>query len=306
MCFALSTSWNASRHKNGKEMIFEIKQLGFDNVELSFNLDPAMVSQVLELTKRNEVKVSSVHNYCPIPAGFSREEALPDCLSISSLDGVERKNAVKYTKRSIDTAVTLGARAVVLHCGRVEVKDRTRDLINLCQSNNKDTPEFSGLREDIVNERKNLSKKYFEKALLSLDELNTYAKEKNVLLGVETRFYYREIPSFEEIGLILKEFQGSNIFYWHDTGHAQLMENLGLGKHLDFLNSYAGSMLGIHLHDITTCRDHQAPSSGELDFKILAPYLKQETIKVIEAHYPATPQEIVKSKKFLEDTLNDN
>ena len=287
-------------------MIFEIKQLGFDNVELSFNLNSPMVSQVLELTKRKQVKVYSVHNYCPIPAGLSREKALPDCFSMSSLDEAERKNAVKYTKRSVDTAVTLGARAVVLHCGRVEVKDRTRNLINLYESNNKDTPEFTSLREDIVKERNNLSKKYFEKALLSLDELNAYATERNVLLGVETRFYYREIPSFEEIGLILKEFHGSNIFYWHDTGHAQFMENLGLRKHLDFLNSYAGSMLGIHLHDITACRDHQAPLSGELDFKMLIPYLKQETIKVIEAHNPVTPQEILKAKKFLEDTFNDN
>lgn len=303
MRFALSTSWNASRHKSGKEMIFEIKQLGFDNVELSFNLDAAMVSQVLELTKKGEIKITSLHNYCPIPNGKSKEEALPDCLSISSLDETERKYAVTYTKRTIDTAVSLNARAVVLHCGRVEVKDRTRDLINLYEANNKETPEFASLREDIVRERDSLAKKYFEKALASLDELNSYAKKRGILLGVETRFYYREIPSFEEIGLILKEFQGSNIFYWHDTGHAQLMENLGLRKHLDFLNSYSRSMLGIHLHDITACCDHQAPSSGELNFKILTPYLKQETIKVIEAHYPATPQEILKGEKFLEDTF---
>ena len=284
-------------------MIFEIKQLGFDNVELSFNLDAPMVSQVLGLTEKSQVKVSSVHNYCPIPEGLSRGEALPDCFSMSSLDEAERKNAVKYAKRTIDTTVSLSARAVVLHCGRVEVKDRTRNLINLYELNKKETPEFTSLRDDIVSERDNLAKKYFEKALVSLDELNSYAKKRNVLLGVETRFYYREIPSFEEIGLILKEFHGSNIFYWHDTGHAQLMENLGLRKHLDFLNSYADSMLGIHLHDITACRDHQAPSSGEFDFKILIPYLKQETIKVIEAHYPATPQEILKAKRFLEDTF---
>jgi len=303
MRFALSTSWNASRHKNGKEMIFEIEQLGFDTVELSFNLGPIMVSQVSELVEKGQVKVSSVHNYCPIPQGFSREEALPDCFSMSSLDETERRNSLKYTKLSIDAAVNLNAKAVVLHCGRVEIKDRTRDLINLCGLNNKGTPEFVSLREDIVSERNNLAGKYFEKALLSLDELNAYAKKRDILLGVETRFYYREIPSFEEIGLILKKFHGSNVFYWHDTGHAQLMENLGLRKHLDFLNSYATSMLGIHLHDITGCRDHQAPSSGELDFKILLPYLKEDTIKVIEAHYPSTPQEILKAKKFLEDNF---
>jgi len=303
MGFALSTSWNAFRHKNGLEMIFEIKQLGFEEVELSFNLDSAIVSQIANLTKNGQIKVSSVHNYCPIPENLSREEALPDFYSMSSLDETERKVAVKYTKRTIDTAALLNAKAVVLHCGRVEIKDRTRDLINLYESKKEETPEFIRLRDDIVGERSSSAAVYFQKCLLSLDELNSYAKEKNVLLGVENRFYYREIPGFEEIGLILKRFRGSNVLYWHDTGHAQLMENLKLGKHLDFLNSYADSMLGIHLHDITGCRDHQAPASGKLDFKILKPYLKQKTIKVIEAHYPATGEELREAGKFLSGNL---
>ncbi|MFA5275495.1 MAG: TIM barrel protein [Candidatus Omnitrophota bacterium] len=299
MDFALSTSWNAFRHKSGRQMLFEIEGLGFDSVELSFNLDAAMVSEIAGSIKKGTVNVSSVHNYCPAPETFSREEALPDCYSMASLDEDERKLALKYTKRSIDSAESLGAKAVVFHCGRVEVGDRTKALINLYESGKRESEEFSTLREDIIRERNTLADAYFEKTLLSLDELNSYAKDKSVLLGIETRYYYREIPSFEEIGLILKRFRGSNIFYWHDTGHAQLIENLGLGKHLNFLNSYAHSMLGIHLHDITGCRDHQAPGRGELDFKGLKPYLKQETIKVIEAHYPATPEELSKAKEFL-------
>ncbi|MGA2774799.1 MAG: TIM barrel protein [Candidatus Omnitrophota bacterium] len=303
MDFALSTSWNAFRHKSGREMLFEIGRLGFDSVELSFNLEPVMVSEIVSLIKNSSIKVSSVHNYCPLPEAFSREKALPDCYSMSSLDEDERKCALKYTKRSIDSAVSLGAKAVVLHCGRVELKERTKVLISLYESGKKESGEFNKLRDDIIRERNVFANAYFEKTLLSLDELNSYAKEKGVLLGLETRYYYREIPSFEEIGLILKRFKGSNIFYWHDTGHAQLIENLKLGKHLDFLSSYAYLMLGIHLHDITGCRDHQAPGQGELDFKRLKPYLKQETIKVIEAHYPATPEELRKAKEFLSRNL---
>lgn len=304
MPLALSTSWNSFRYSNAAEMIREIRTLGFRQVELNFSLTPAMLKSIILCVRKGTIRVSSVHNYCPIPPGFSLKQALPDCCSMSSVDENERKAAVKYTKKSIDTASSLNAKAVVLHCGRVQIPDKTKDLIACYNAGMYDTPEYYKLKGRIILERERAFKPYLDKTLKSLDELNRYAQRKGISLGVENRYYYREIPTLGEVGIILAAFKGSNIFYWHDSGHAQLMENLGFWRHKDYLNLYADYLLGVHLHDITGTQDHKAPSTGKLDFKILAGFIKRKTIKVMEVHHPASPREIVKGKKFLESILD--
>jgi len=305
MSLAISTSWNAYRFFDAPGLLFEIAQLGFKAVELSFNLTPDLVESLAQESRRTGICIQSLHNYCPIPDGFTPKQALPDCYSLASLDEEERFLAVKYTKSTIDTAGKLGAKAVVLHCGRVKVPDLTRQLIGLYNQGLKDQEVFIKLKEEMIRLRDSQAKPFFEQALKSLDELNAYAEIKGVFLGVETRFYHCEIPNILEIGLILRKFCNSQIYYWHDTGHAQLMENLGFAKHKDFLDLYGQRLIGVHLHDILGCRDHLAPLTGELDFRLFKPYLKQDTLKVIEAHAPATGQDLVKSRDFIAKIYNE-
>jgi sugar phosphate isomerase/epimerase len=299
MSLAISTSWNAYRHNCGEKMLFEISGLGFKAVELSFNLDAGMVKGIASCAGRFNIAVTSLHNYCPIPDGLSRQEALPDCFSLSSLDEDERRAAVEQTKRTIDTAVMLGAKAVVLHCGRVEMPDYTRQLIGLYEQGLISSPEARHLKEDMLRLRGQIAGDFVSRVLFSLDELNSYAGITGITLGVETRFYHREIPDIDEIGLILDKFSGSRIGYWHDTGHAQLMENLGFLKHEDFLRRYGGKLVGTHLHDISGCRDHLAPLDGKIDFNMLKPYLGKGVLKVIEAHQPAAPEALIRSRDFI-------
>jgi sugar phosphate isomerase/epimerase len=299
MTLAISTSWNAYRFDDGEKLLFEISQLGFKAIELSFNLSSEMVDKIADLSHKLKISIESLHNYCPIPDGLSRKQALPDYYSLASLDKEERFLAVKYAKVSIDTASRLGAKVVVLHCGRVEIADYTRQLINFYNQGKNNSAEFLELKEKMLRERALEAEKFLAQTLISIEELNAYAKVKGVLLGIETRFYHREIPSINEIEVILDKFINSQVYYWHDTGHAQLMENLGLARHKDFLERYGGRLIGVHLHDIMGCQDHLAPLQGEIDFTILKPYLKENTLKIIEAHHPATAEELIKSRNFI-------
>lgn len=298
---ALSTSWITNINNSGKQIVDEIKNLGFDCIELGFSLTQKDVSQIYA---NQGLRVLSLHNYCPIPNSLPKGKALPDCYSLSSSDTEERKKAIKFTKRTIITAKKFKAKAVVLHAGRVEIEDCTKQLIKIKVAKKAPCCEFESLKEFAIRKRKEEKAKFLDAIFLSLRELSDFAYNLGVALGIENRIYIREIPNYEEIKIFLDNFNKRGVYYWHDTGHAYILEKLGFARHRDYLNAYKEYLLGIHLHDVKDFTDHKAPFSGEIDFSMLKPYLKKSTIKVIETHKPATREEVISSKKRLEELLD--
>ncbi|MBU4487760.1 MAG: sugar phosphate isomerase/epimerase [Candidatus Omnitrophica bacterium] len=271
-------------------MIEEIKAIGVDSVELNFKLTKEMVDEVGRLVDEGFVKVASVHNFCPVPQFVAIKDASPDYYSLASLDAAERKMAVSETKHTIDTACRLKAKAVVVHAGRLDIKDRTRELGKAIEDGIDPRALISAMQEEREGA---LKKGYLDCLLESIKELLAYSKKAGIKIGLENRFYFRELPSIEDFDAIFDMFKDPDISYWHDTGHAQIYENLKLLRHEDYLNKFAHRLLGVHLHDVKgVIDDHNAPFTGDFDFSILKPFLNKNVIKILEPHAPAQREDI--------------
>lgn len=298
--FSLSTSWNSFRHDSGSGLVDEIKSMGFDTIELNFALTETMAKEILGMQQRSEIHVSSLHNICPLPEEIERDEASPDFYSLASPDMGERALAIDAAKNTIRYARMFGARAVVLHAGRVQMKDRTRDLAAAIG----EAEKFKAIKEDMMRERSRKKDGYLDNVIKSLTELSVFAKDMNVALGIENRYYYREIPLMDEFSEIFKNFEDGSLYYWHDVGHGEVFDRLGLVGHKELLDKFSSRLIGIHLHDIMgVIDDHKVPGLGTFDFKMLKPYLKSDTIKVIEVHHPATANQILRGAEYLKKIL---
>src|SRR6202011_1135861 len=126
---AFSTCWNSGRHTAGDAMLREIKELGFDHVELGHGIRLSLMPGIQEMFDAGEVRFTSLHNFCPLPVEVM--SASPDCYQISAAYSKERDRAIKQTFQTIDFAERLGAPFVVLHLGEVPIGPVTDSLIAL-------------------------------------------------------------------------------------------------------------------------------------------------------------------------------
>src|SRR5437879_5901208 len=97
-----STCWNSGRHTDGEAMLVELRDLGFERVELGHGIRISLMDGILRALEKGVVTISSLHNFCPLPIEITR--ASPDCYMFSSPDVRERERAVRHTFQTIDFA----------------------------------------------------------------------------------------------------------------------------------------------------------------------------------------------------------
>jgi sugar phosphate isomerase/epimerase len=296
--YSLSTCWNSSRHTDGRAMLREIRGLGFEYAELSHGIRISLLPGILEAVNAGEIKISSLHNFCPLPIGVNH--AAPNLFKFTATDQRERENAYRYSLKTIETAARVKAQLVVLHLGAIDMKDYTERLIEMAEKGLKETPKYEKLCREAVERREAKKEKHIELAYEMLHRLAEQAEMRGLKLGIENREAVEEIPLEEDFPFLFKEFASPAIGYWHDTGHAQIKENLGFISHLIHLESMAERLAGFHIHDVQfPAHDHHLPGTGAIDFAALKPYVKPQHIKVFELHPNVPADQLPTAVQFI-------
>ena len=193
----------------------------------------------------------------------------------------------------MDFATRVKAPLVVLHLGSVELKDYSGKLKELVERGERGSSKYEKLRAEVTEKREAKKKKFIERLYDSLRKIVPEAESRGIKLGCENRESTEELPFEDDFALLFREFKSPALTYWHDTGHAQIKENLGFIQHAEHLQTYAGRLAGFHIHDVQThTRDHCAPGTGSVDFAALKSMVKPEHIKVFEFG-PSMPVELL-------------
>jgi len=290
-------------------MIKEMAGLGFEWVELSHGIRITLVPGILRAVEEGLIKVASCHNFCPLPTGVVH--AAPNLYMPSSTDPRERDQWMRQSKRTLDFAHQVKARKVVLHLGSVEFfwSNPARKVGAYLEAHPDTEPATDAGYQKILAKAlakvKERMPPYWENTRQSLLELLPYAEQKGIKLGFENRERFEELPlDADHPALVAALARPAACGYWHDTGHAQIKQSLALLNHRAHLEQNAPNAIGFHLHDVSAeGDDHQPIGSGKIDFEMISSFWRPEHTLVIELSPRLTVEEVLASKKRVEELV---
>jgi sugar phosphate isomerase/epimerase len=204
----------------------------------------------------------------------------------------ERDLALKHTLKTLEFATRVKAPVVVLHSGSIEMKNYTDKLLDLAARGERESDKYRKLCAELDEKREAKKETFLENMLECLKRILPTAESQGIRLGIENRQALEELPIDSDYSFLFRAIPSPNLVYWHDTGHAQIKENLGFIHHAMHLESLSDRLAGFHIHDVQfPGRDHCAPGKGTIDFAALKPMVKPEHLKVFEFSPSLSPDE---------------
>jgi sugar phosphate isomerase/epimerase len=303
---ALSTAWCSHRHSDGYAMLREMADFGFEYAELSHGIRIILLPGILKAVAEGVIKISSTHNFCPLPPGVM--QAAPNLFEPSSADAREQDQWLRHTRRSIDIAFQLKARALVCHLGSVvffwfNPARKLGAYIDAHPSDDlADDDVYQALLAKSSAKLRARMGPYWDRTRKNINKVFDHARKNGIKLGFENREKFEELPVDADFPEFLAGLPaGSPAGYWHDTGHAEIKRSMGLLDHRQQLEKNAQHLLGFHLHDVNAQgQDHQAIGCGHVDFAMISEFWRPEHILVLELGPRTTIAEVSDSKARIE------
>jgi sugar phosphate isomerase/epimerase len=292
---ALSTMWAIGQFPNLDDFFAAGKEMGFSRFELNHGVTNEMLSGV----HLNGHHISSVHEPCPAQnsVAFLRKSNW----LISSPDEENRRKGVEAIMRSIDLAYEVGASRIVVHPGKVDIDSSLdRSIYDLFRKGKMGTPEYDQAKNELMAARAQKATGNMQSVKRSILELAEAAEKKGIRLGIENRYHFMEIPLPDEMDELLNLGCGETVGFWYDLGHAQTLENLGLGVlHKEWLERFGSRITGVHLDDIIGINDHIVPGTGSLDWEWIPGQIPAGALKTLEVQPATTQDQIISGINFL-------
>ena len=293
---SLSTMWSADQEMPFPETFSLARKLGFVGFEFSNKITPRLYQE----WDRNKYYVATIHDPCPSEFGYT--ELKRQDVALSSLDETQRVKAVDNLKRSIDLAVRLGSRSVVVHCGAVHC-DHSGDkkLRDLYLKGGSGTAEYLQIKRDYIASRNEKKQSHRDRVIQSLEAVISFARGSGIAIALENRNRYHDLPLPDEMEIFLELCTEPWFGFQYDAGHAHNLEVLGMVGKGEWLRRFHHRLIGAHLHDVNGLQDHLAPGMGEIDFSSLSPYLVEGVLRTLEVSPDCTTDQIAHGLDVLVD-----
>lgn len=287
-------------------MLHEIAELGFTHAELSHGIRIVLVPGILKAVEEGLIKISSTHNFCPLPAGVT--QAAPNLFEPSQSDRREHEQWLRHTKRSIDFAAQVKSQVLVLHLGSVKfwLFPPGRKVHSYLHANPGAAAaadvHYEAILKKACEKMRGRMPPFWKQVHKSLGAISHYAQERGIALGCENREKFEELPLDDDFPALFEALGSPTpCGYWHDTGHADIKQGLGLIDHRAHLERNAGRLLGFHLHDVSAAgKDHQPIGSGRIDFDMVSRFWRPEHRLTLELSPRVSTEDVAASKVKIE------
>jgi sugar phosphate isomerase/epimerase len=292
MELAFSTAW-----ADGDMKRIHAVRPHIDSLEIGSKGDGSFFRELQAYIRDESVPVTSVH------AVAYPGKAVHEAYYAPRLASLEKKNRtceIDELSKTAEWALHIGARALVLHTGRVEdeeLKNAYREYKRVVREGAL-LKDLSGRREELVRRRRELSGPHVESIIEGLTIL--CARFHEIHFYIETRVHFYEIPIPDELELIFREVPQPNLGYWHDMGHTYTLDALGFVPMYEWQHRFYQRCGGAHVHDVDhNLVDHYPPGEGMLDMHGLLEQFSSEVLLTLEINARNDYESVVRGIRHL-------
>lgn len=294
--YTLSTSCYGARLKTIEDQAFAAVAMGFRRIELGLLDAPVKLNGFEDSRRETGISVRSIMAGCLDPRSMNMTGT-----KLGSLDEDCREMAVNSVRRHIRLAQRYQCPVVIVRGCEVEDKAlrEEADRVHARMVREGSTDEVKAASRDVAARVQKKGQRQVEHLCRSLHLLMNEFPETRI--AIECGESLLDLLNFQAVGWTLDDLSKHGLAYWHDTGRVHQRERAGLPTQGQWLDAYAGRMVGVHLQDAVATTIEMPPGSGEVDFKLVAGYVPKTAERVLEVNPRHGRAEILAAVQFLVD-----